>query len=62
MDERRPSRNIAMTIGKLIKCLSPAVKVVQAFSIVFGEAVSQVKPHNLLLVIEVHANGYFEGT
>ena len=30
---------------KLIKCLSPAVKVVQAFSNVIGEAVGQVKPH-----------------
>ena len=30
---------------KLIKCLSPVVKVVQAFSDVIGEAVSQVKPH-----------------
>ena len=30
---------------KLIKCLGPAVNVLQAFSAVIGEAVSQVKPH-----------------
>ena len=30
---------------KLINCLSPAVKVVQAFSDIIGEAVIQVKPH-----------------
>jgi len=30
---------------KLINCLSPTVKVVQAFSNIIGEAVSQVKPH-----------------
>ena len=30
---------------KLIKCLRPAVKVVQAFSDVIGKAVGQVKPH-----------------
>jgi fungal STAND N-terminal Goodbye domain len=30
---------------KLINCLSPAVKVLQAFSDIVGEAVSQVKPH-----------------
>jgi hypothetical protein len=30
---------------KLIKCLGPAVKVLQAFSDIVGEAVSQVKPH-----------------
>jgi hypothetical protein len=30
---------------KLLNCLSPAVKVLQAFSDIVGEAVSQVKPH-----------------
>jgi hypothetical protein len=30
---------------KLINCLSPAVKVLQAFSDIVGEAVGQVKPH-----------------
>ena len=30
---------------KLIKCLSPAVKVIQAFSDVIGKAVGQVKPY-----------------
>jgi hypothetical protein len=30
---------------RLIDCLSPAVKVVQAFSNVIGQAVGQVKPH-----------------
>jgi fungal STAND N-terminal Goodbye domain len=30
---------------KLISCLSPAVKVLQAFSDIIGEAVSQVKRH-----------------
>jgi fungal STAND N-terminal Goodbye domain len=30
---------------KLIKCLGPAVKVVQAFSDVIGKAVGQVKPY-----------------
>jgi hypothetical protein len=30
---------------KLIKCLSPAVNVLQAFSDIVGEAVSQVKPY-----------------
>ena len=29
---------------KLINCLSPAVKVLQAFSDIVGEAVSQVSP------------------
>ena len=32
---------------KLINCLSPAVKVIQAFSSVTGQAVSHVKPHIL---------------
>ena len=31
---------------KLINCLSPTVKVFQAFSSIIGEAVSQVKSHS----------------
>jgi hypothetical protein len=30
---------------KLLNCLSPAVKILQAFSDIVGEAISQVKPH-----------------